>query len=182
MTPFLLDFHDSQVRFLRNWQPAPDRAPSAEDLADMAQVALATPDTLRTLCDRVLLRAVRGDYPDVADLRLARRRLEAVLAEASAAITHLLDLMAQAGDAGRTVSTADELRGAAAAIQQLHQRVAERWPVCDEEELRAVNEQISRGEFLDVEEAFAEMAGSDKEALRARLDEHKRQRRALCLE
>jgi hypothetical protein len=64
------------------------------------------------------------------------------------------------------------------AILQARQRVLERWPVGSEAEIEEASSSAARGQGLDVDEAFAQIAGVDVETWRRRLEEHKQHRPA----
>jgi hypothetical protein len=55
--------------------------------------------------------------------------------------------------------------------------VLERWPVGSDEEIAQARAAANRGEGLDLDEAFAEIAGVDAAAWRQRVEEYRQGRK-----
>ena len=66
------------------------------------------------------------------------------------------------------------LDGAIQALTQARQSVLERWPVGGDEEIAEARASAARGQGLDVDEAFAQIAGVDVETWRQRVEEYQR--------
>ena len=74
--------------------------------------------------------------------------------------------------------TEEPLRGIQANLEQLRQEHKDSWPWCSEQDLDEVRAEIVRGETLEMDDAFAEIAGVRREEWLRRTEEHKRNQRA----
>jgi hypothetical protein len=77
---------------------------------------------------------------------------------------------------GQRVPRAAELARAADELAALRKEVVERWPWISERSIAEARAEIARGEFLELDDAFEQIAGVDKETWLKRVEEHKRRK------
>ena len=76
---------------------------------------------------------------------------------------------------GRPAAGRAELAAAAAAVERLRDDTLRHWPWPPTEgDIQRVREAVGRGETLELDAAFAEIAGVSTEEWRRRVEEHKR--------
>jgi hypothetical protein len=75
------------------------------------------------------------------------------------------------------IDFATVLERAIQTVVQARQSVLERWPVGSDEEIAQARAAANRGEGLDLDEAFAEIAGVDVAAWRQRVEESRQGRK-----
>ncbi len=183
----LLQIHRRQAESLRDtveaWQAEHASALAARDAEELIRFCLDLPGEAEALWEKQYRRCFFDRSLDVPALQAMRAALETTFAEYVKAAELVRELGQATGrQTGREIGGLAELEMAVAALRELRQRVFDRWPVCSPEEMVEVRAEIARGEFVDVEDAFAEMRGISKEELRARLEELKRKRKALGME
>ena len=74
--------------------------------------------------------------------------------------------------------TEEPLRGIQANLERLRQEHKDSWPWCSEQDLDDARAEIVRGETLEMDDAFAEIAGVSREEWLQRVEEHKLNHRA----
>jgi hypothetical protein len=72
--------------------------------------------------------------------------------------------------------TEEPLRGIQADLEQLRQEHKDAWPWCSEDEMDEARAESARGETLELDEAFAEIAGVSREEWLHRVEQHKRRK------
>ena len=132
---------------------------------------------LTTVVDLSLRWAITSTPPRIDALRDARSILGAASAEWASAWTSLAWLVKDWG-LERTLSDAinDSATMAEAERLRVDATLAERWPVVSEEEEQESLAAMKNGAFVELDEAFAGLAGVTKEVWDARVEEHKRKR------
>jgi hypothetical protein len=183
----LLRLHRGQAESLRQtveaWQAEHNSAMAARDAEELVRFCLDLPAKGEALWNAEHERAVLTQGLDVSALQAMRRGLEQTFADyVRMAEAVRVQAVETASRTGHEVDGLGKLEGAIGALKRLQELVVEQWPVCSPEEMVEVRAQIARGEFIDVEDAFADMAGISKEELRARLAEHQKKRQAFGLE
>ena len=148
---------------------------SWRDFADLVALCLELSLSGRDLLENEHKRLFQEPNLTVAWLRERRRVIE----ELSDTYTQLAESVRasalrawQAAGAPAGIDFAG-LDGAIQAVAQTRQRVLERWPVGSEEEEEEARASAARGEGLDLDEAFAQIAGVDVAAWRQRVEEYK---------
>ncbi len=82
-----------------------------------------------------------------------------------------------AKETGQRIGGIERLLAVAEKFKQLQIRLADEWPVCSAEEAEEVLTQMERGEGMELDDAFAQIAGIDKADWLERVEEHKRKYR-----
>jgi hypothetical protein len=75
------------------------------------------------------------------------------------------------------VEGTDRLLEAARHFKELRARLAEEWPACSPEEEQEAMAQARRGEGLELDDAFAQIAGVDKATWLQRVAAHEQKQR-----
>jgi hypothetical protein len=159
-------------RITQEIQEAGPLAPSA--ISGLIQEVLSLPEALHSLWEAEYRRAVLDDSLDLPDLQQQRKDPEYIFTAflAAAHVTHAL-----AGGLGHAHEEWGERRAAldqaADAIEQMLRRFSEEWPVDTEEE--GATTDADGGGALPIDDAFAEIAGVDRETWLRRMEERKQQ-------
>jgi hypothetical protein len=167
---FLLTHGVESARALHHALTAP-RAGALRDvtLEGMVRLAAAYPRQLADAwkeCRESLFGTPGGCVP-TAEFEAVRARLQDAFRVADASIRALMEDAARREQAGRPVPGADVLPAALDAVRRLHDEVFRHWPSFRDGE---------PGEYLDADEAFAQIAGVDREGWLRRVEERKRER------
>lgn len=184
----LLRLRLDQARSLRDtlesWQAR--YAPATNYVQDVAAVVRLHRELARELeglYEAEYERAVLNDAFSVADLRTAGAALAEVFRLSAQSVALLRQILAGTEQqAGHTGEGKQQLEEAQALLDDLRARLDREWPVSGPDDAARARAELARGEALDLEEAFAGMAGISREELRHRLDEHRRKRQALGME
>jgi hypothetical protein len=156
-----------------------DAALSWQNFEDLAALCSELSLSGRDLLEKEYKRIFKEPNPTVAWLRERRRVLEELsddyvrLAESIRASASRAWQAAEA-PVGKDVEV--RLGGAIQAVLQAKQSVLDRWPVGSDQEIAEAQAAASRGEGLDLDDAFAQIAGVDVETWRQRVEEYKRDR------
>ena len=149
-----------------------DRDALADDLTDHVRELLTFPDMLR--------RAWRSIFHTMftrgrVDYRSLGERVRDVWTLCAAVMRDVLRVCRETErQAGLSVEGLAELEAASADVERMRDAILADWPwPPTAEEVRQAREGIGRGDYLDSEEAFAEIAGISPEAWRAKVEEHK---------
>jgi hypothetical protein len=100
--------------------------------------------------------------------RLAIERLSENYLQLVQSIRSLAAHVEQPPDAPSVADLLSRLDGAIGSLAETKQSVLERWPVGSDLEIAAAQEAAIRGEGLDIDEAFAQVAGVDVDTWRQR--------------
>lgn len=161
-------------RALRFWQGDGEAAPrGALTFAEVLSIYVARPRLLleleRDFWDRIRHGRLE-DYRAWGDSLLrdydASLRLEPLLRRMAASIEQ---------SAGETIDL-EELARAVEAFRQQRARFEATWPWFDQSSITSAEAEHRRGESLDVDEAFQQIAGVDGSGLARHLADHKRKR------
>jgi hypothetical protein len=132
---------------------------------------LELPSKAEALVRSELRRAVTDDSLTVDDLRSMQAALDKVLAAytfvTAFTLTHLQKAERLAPERLNAV------KDALSALGKVRHEMAEHWPVCSASEEEVARAQIAGGESLDLDEAFARIAGLSKDAYLRRVEAHK---------
>jgi hypothetical protein len=149
------------------------------DVEDLVALCSELSVSGRELLEKEFRRVFREPNLTVAWLRERRQ----VIADLSDNFLELAaSIRATAYDAWQAAGSPTEtdcmarLDGAIAAVAEAKQSVLERWPVGSDDQIAAARASVARGEGLDVDEAFAQIARVDVETWRQQLEECKRHR------
>jgi hypothetical protein len=164
---FLLSHSAESARALRNalTAPRPD-ALSATTLEGMVRLAAAYP---RQLADawkecREGFFGTPGRCMPTGEFEVVRANLQKAFWDAEESIRTLMENTSRLETAGGPVPGAEALPSALEAVRRLHDEIFRHWPSFREGE---------PGEHFDAEEAFAGIAGVDRETWRRRVEERK---------
>jgi hypothetical protein len=146
----------------------------AQQLESMVPLCVELPRELERAYAWECNRAVTGDQDAVA-----LRETRACMAEGFKQSTDLVEEMLNMLDllercSGRTAGGRTELLRARGSLHALTARLEEEWPICTEGEAAEALAAAGRGEALDADHAFAQIAGVDRAAWAERVAEHKR--------
>ena len=162
--------------FLRLW-PGPDAHDPEDELLQGAEVfvreALALPPLVHKAWASVTRRVGSGQIDDYGE---AGKRILSVLVATAASLGRALAYAESvAGRTRRPVAGLAELRDSSRQFEEWRQRAMRSWlwPPTAEEWAR-IKEDMARGEGLELEDAFAEIAGVSREEWLRRVDERKR--------
>jgi hypothetical protein len=149
---------------------------SRQDLGDLVALCTELSTSGRQLFEMEFKRVFKASKPTVAWL-VERRRALVELSDNYLQLARSIRSAVLSN--GKPASIAEEnlvknLDTAIASLTQARQDVLARWPVGSDDEIVAAQSSAARNEGLDVDEAFAQIAGVDAEAWRKRLEEHQR--------
>jgi hypothetical protein len=149
-----------------------DRDEVARDLEDHVREVLTFPDMLRRAW-RSIFHAMFSRRQ--VDYRSLGERVRDVWRLCAAVMKDVLRVGRETErQAGTAVGELAELEAAIADVERMREAILAEWPWPPmAEEVRQAREATSRGEYLDSEEAFAEIAGLSPEAWRRKVEEHK---------
>jgi hypothetical protein len=175
---FFLDQTELLGDTLEVWRHLQDKPLSDDRLAPFVDLGLRMYKRLESLYEEGYARAVKDQALTVAAAQRERRVLEAAFrigAEWSWRFWEVVrDLTAIAG---RPVEGTDRLLEAARRFKELQARLAEEWPACSPEEEQEALAQVRRGEGLELDDAFAQIAGVDKATWLQRVAAHEQKQR-----
>jgi hypothetical protein len=145
------------------------------ELDRLVALCLTAPAEMVQLYDSAWDQAVSGQ---IDDFQQYGTDLLAVLD----ATQHNLDIVRGwvrgAESTGQTVGRATDLKRAAEELVALRREIEDRWPWINEQIIAEAKAELARGEFLELDEAFAQIAGVDKETWLKRVEEHKKREQA----
>jgi hypothetical protein len=122
-------------------------------------------------------RLVKDTSLDISVLQKERRVFETVLLGGSEICTRSWEFLDQIGkQTGRPIEGYNRLLDVAKKFEQRKAKVVDEWPVCSPEEEKQVWDEIRRGEGIELDEAFAQIAGVDRETWLNRVAEHQRKK------
>jgi hypothetical protein len=147
------------------------KAALAADLRGYLRLCRDIPNVLQNLWQTTLdLVAARliDDYPKTA------QDLRAAFAEGLHVLHGIADLLQSFERQGSAVPGAEALQRAIQDVQRLEERVFAQWPDFSEQQVAEALSEHERGESLDAAEAFAQIAGTDRQTWLRRVEERKR--------
>jgi hypothetical protein len=155
-------------------------SPPWRDVADLMALCLELSVSGRELLEKEHKRLFEEPDLTVAWLRERRRVIEELSDNYVQLVESIRASAFRAWQAAGSPAGVDfaRLDAAVEAIALSKQRLLERWPVGSDEEIAAGRAAANRGEGLDLDEAFAQIAGVDVTQWRERVEEYKRGRTA----
>jgi hypothetical protein len=149
-----------------------------QDLDELASACAEFPETVRAIWEAHRDEAFRDRNTDLAALLDLRLRLERLTDEHTQTVETILDLARQQSNgAGQPSTTVAQLEQVITRLRALKTQQGEAWLVANREEVEEALAAARRGESLELEDAFAEIAGVDRETWLRRVEEHKQRRR-----
>ena len=173
----LLDLYlnrtQSMRRTLENWPAEHESAPSVLTVREVIHECLDFPDSLMRLWETTFQRISDRDLlPDVYTLR---DELADIFDAAIAAMTATRQLADDSmKTTGKEIADVRNLDSAMEKVKRLKEEIFRYWPRVTPQDLLDDQADIERGDGLEGEMAFAQMAGVDLETWRNRVEEHKR--------
>jgi hypothetical protein len=175
MARFVLEQTELMGVTLEVWRDLRGNPPSDVQLSRFVELGLQVYQRMQSLYSEAYRRVVKDQAVNVADAQRERRLLGAVYragAEWSWRFWEVLrDIRLMTG---RQVEGTDRLLEAATQFRDLQSRLVKEWPVCSPEEEQQALAQVGGGEGMELDDAFAQIAGVDKTAWLERVAEHKR--------
>jgi hypothetical protein len=154
-----------------------DAGPSLEDLEDAIRECREHPAIARRLCRRLALILSENGVLSRVEYNSFRDSFLALLDGSLEIMRRILALAdARTGQTGQRVEGAFELADAVTEMEQVVAEARQAWPPFSDEELQEARAAIARGDFLDIDEAFAQMKGITVKELHRRVKEHKTKR------
>ncbi|HWG43483.1 MAG TPA: hypothetical protein VN688_11910 [Gemmataceae bacterium] len=160
---------------LKSWQLPRGKPPSEVGLSRLVQIGVRLYDDMEGAYTEGYARAVKDASLSLADLQRERQAFGEIFrtgAQAAYRLWEFLDRIAKT--TGQPIKGADRLRQTAEQFKHLQARLADEWPVCSPEEEREARTSSERGEGMELDDAFAEIAGVDKASWLERVAEYKR--------
>jgi hypothetical protein len=159
--------------------PEPDRAAmSWDDHADLVALCVELSVSVRDLMEREFSRIFKNPRLTIAWIK-ERRRVIIELCDGFVQLAQTIRPFAiqawQTAVAPQGKDFASVLDSAINHVVEAKGGFLERWLVGSPAEEAALKDSIARGDVLDLEEAFADIARMDVETWRKSVDEHKRQ-------
>lgn len=156
----------------------PAHRASAQDIRDREEVIdllVELADEMVGLYQREREQAVLERNRSLAELRQDREWLDEIFHHIRAAISNVAEgIELFTTQTGHVVKGIDRLGNASDILDGLIVRLRDEWPVATQAEVEQALAAAARGEAVDLDEAFAQIAGADKDAWLQRVAEHKR--------
>jgi hypothetical protein len=173
-----LDRVQSVRELARRLQPDP-AAISWQDYEDLVGLCLELSASAQDLMEKEYRRIFRDANLTVGWLRERRQVLEKLSDSYVQLVASLRPCVPRAEKTAGSRPGEDLvvlLDNGIKAVVEAKQDVLSRWPVAGPEETAAVKAAIVRGETVDADEAFAEIAGTDVDTWRKNVEEYQRRR------
>jgi hypothetical protein len=176
----VLQLHLDRVQSLHNvlepWQAGTGETLTVWDAEELVRETLEFCARVRSMWEAALGRAFAEENPSVAALLQEREAIERLLAELSVEVAQVRTLVQTVAlRPGQMLSGLERLGDAAKDLEALKAEVAEKWPVRNRAELTEARAAIDRGEGLDLADAFAQIAGVDRDTWLARVQARQQQ-------
>lgn len=171
----LFRLYRGQVRALAEtveaWKAEHREAMIARDVEDMVRVCLDFPAMLTRIYGSAWDRIRANELEDYMKTGEALQDLVRDTTE----LLHSIRVLAHGFvEAGHSLEGTSQLEDVLARLEDLRQEINRCWPWFSQEEIDAGRADQARGEFLDLDKAFAQIAGVDQETWCKRLEEHVR--------
>lgn len=153
------------------WKRPEDQVRGSRDAEGVARTALQIPATLNVLWQSTLDLAAAGG---IDDYEKAGAKLRQSFETGLRILGGVQGLLQAFIDAGIQVCCFTELTEAILAVRQLETRVFESWPQFSAGDVEQAQAEHMRGESVELDAAFASLAGCDVDAWRKRVEEHRR--------
>jgi hypothetical protein len=150
-------------------------AERAAEVEDAIIVFLDRPSTMRRVVDRVWETYRAGRIPNLLRVWHTVSVLFKLALRQAPPLRERID---RARQAGFKVERADEFEHAVRELEELRDQFCMTFPVATDEEAAADMAAIARGEYLDVDVAFAKIAGVDVETWRKRVEDDRRRQQS----
>ncbi|GEM_PF-6375673 len=165
----------AKIDIEESWKSEDHKANVARNLEGVVRQTLPILKTLDSLW-RSTLELIEAHVID--DYNELRRELRASFDPGLRIMSRVVELVAAFERVGGVVHGADELRETHARLLQLESGIFQHWPEFTEQDAAEARAALERGDGLELDEAFAQIAGVDKETWMKRVEERRRSRRS----
>jgi hypothetical protein len=151
-------------------------APSGQEFEDLVALCVDLCVTGRQLLQTAFKRIFRKHNLTVAWLQERRQAIEELSGSALDLVTSVRKMVGpalQAPGSPLEQDTISRLEEAIRIIAEARQRTLERWPVFSAQEMAEARANSTEEDYVDAEEAFAQIAGVDLDTWRQRLEKHR---------
>jgi hypothetical protein len=177
----LFEMAEGQLRPLLRQTPVPPGAAplDRQEATGLVRACAWSLASMRQLWEIAYRSLFTSPPPTFAEARETREVLDRVFADRIDAAEKILALAADAAArTGQPIPETEGLASAAEDVRRLRRELAERWPVCTDDEMEEVRRQIARGEGMELDDAFAAIAGVGVEEWRRRVEARRKERSA----
>jgi hypothetical protein len=160
---------------LKSWQLPCDKLPSEVGLSQLVHLGVRMYEDIENAYTEGYTRTVKDASMTLGELQQERSAFAEIFrigAQAAYRIWECLDQIAKT--TGQPIAGSERLLQTAERFKQLQARLADEWPVCSPEEEQEARTKNERGYGIDLDDAFAEIAGVDKATWLERVAKHKR--------
>ena len=154
-----------------SWKSDEHKADVARNLESVIQQTLPILKSLDNLW-RSSLELIEAHRID--DYNELGRALRASFDPGLRIMARVVELVTAFERVGGTIASADELRDAHARLLRMENGIFEHWPLFTEQDAAEAREAIERGDYLELDDAFAQIAGVDKETWMRRVEARRR--------
>lgn len=154
-----------------SWKGDEYKADVARNLESVIQQTLPILKTLNNLW-RIALELIESHRVD--DYNELGHALRASFDPGLRIMARVFELVEAFERLGGTIPSADALRDAHAALLRLECGIFQHWPWFTEQDAAESRAAIERGDYLELDDAFAQIAGVDKETWMRRVEERRR--------
>jgi hypothetical protein len=152
---------------LKSWQPPRDRPPTEASLSRLVDFGVRMVEDMESAYTEGFGRDVKDASMSVEDFRKEFRAFSEVCRVGALVVYRLWECLDQiTTETGLPIPRSERLLDSVERFKQLQRRLAEEWPVAEAEE--------EQGEGVELDDAFADIAGMDKAAWLERVAQHKR--------
>jgi hypothetical protein len=182
--PVLLDLHRGQLRAFEQAlksnrreaaalpsKSAREQAHSVRVMEGLVRTSFLVKDVIQRNWESTLdLMEVRA----ISDYQQTGQEVVGLIDEGLYILSEIRNQARAYVEAGHAVRRLNDLDAAIRHLETLKAEITANWPWLDANDLRAAREAEARGETLELDEAFAQIAGMSKEDWLRRVEEHKR--------
>jgi hypothetical protein len=175
----LIQLYRGQMRAMAEtveaWKAEHREAMIARDVEEMVRASLDYPTMMTRLYDSAWNRILANELEDYLKTGEALQDLLSQTVE----LLHSIRALARSFvEAGHPIERMNQLEDALARLENLKHEIIQCWPWFSQEDIDAGRAEHARGECLELDEAFAQIAGVDKETWRKRVEEHVRSKQS----
>lgn len=171
----LFRLYRGQVEALRttveSWKVEHDHAMIARSAEDLVRLCLHAPAIVKELWSKTFAKLRDGAVEDHNEIR---RELWTLIENILKILSAARDLAHGSAQKGYLVAGISDLERAIAEVQEQKHLIFEHWSEFSQETVDRARAEYARGEFLELFDAFASIAGVDRATWLKRVEEHKR--------
>lgn len=159
---------------LKSWQLPRGKPLSETGLSRLVQIGIRMYEDMESAYTEGYTHIVKDASLTAEDLQRERRVFSEIFrlgAQGAFRMGECLDQIASV--TGQPIEGSERLRQTAEQFKQLQARLAEEWPVCSPEEEGEARMRSESGQAMELNDAFAEIAGVDRATWLEHVAEHK---------